>query len=330
MEPILVIPGDGFGPSVIDVAVRTLEIASDGLELIQGEIGLSAYEKCGRDMTLDTLDMLSECCGVLCGPSRGRLDDRGRSHEPLEILKNNMGLYATMRRFVSYKGLGVPGVEINLWAGSTAIGRDAIETREIDGVTLTKYVRSSFYRRTMDLAQVSMEIRGANKIACISRDDIFPESSKLFREAFDQVFDYNFERTHVNVTEWAEDVVRNPLNYGDIICADLYSQMAAGVLAGLTGGNRLSPYCYPGERSILLYPSRDGDYDVKGYANPTAAIVSAALLMRNNGRKSGCDAVLAALSATYEEGCATPDSGGNMTTREFADRFFRHLRIPQN
>jgi len=327
MGSILVIPGDGFGPSVVDVAVKTLEAVSTGLELVPGEIGYAAYEKSAQDITLETLDALAECKGVLCGPCRVRTDDRGKAHDPLEILKTHMGLYALMRRFKSYGPEG-PGVALDLWAGITAVGRDAIETAELGGITLTKYVRTSNYGRTMELAYSTMKIHRRERVACISSDDIFPESSRLFREEFDRVFAGEFETEHMNVADWAEDAVANPGRFDAVMCADLYSRMSAGVMAGITGGNRLSPYFYPGEKGSLMCTNRIDDFakESAAYANPTAAIASAAIIMQASGKIPGSEAILRALDETYAEGSATPDMGGNLTTAEFADRFFRRLR----
>ena len=327
MVSILVIPGDGFGPGVVDIAVKTLEAVSTGIELVPGEIGYAAYEKSAQDITLETLDALAECKGVLCGPCRVRTDDRGKAHDPLEILKTHMGLYAMMRRFKSYRPEG-PRVALDLWASITAVGRDAIETAELGGITLTKYVRTSNYDRTMELADSIMKVHGRNRVACISSDDIFPESSRLLREEFDRIFGEGFETVHMNVADWSEDAVMHPDRFDAVICADLYSRMAAGVVAGITGGTHLSPYLYPGEKGGLLYTNRIDDFpkDQVAYANPTAAIASAAMLMQTSGRVPGADAVLGALDETYAEGSATPDMGGTLTTAEFADRFFRHLR----
>ena len=327
MDNILIVPGDGFGPSVVDIAVKTLEAVSTGIDLIPGEIGYAAYEKSAQDITLETLEALAESKGVLCGPCRARTDDRGKTHDPLDILKTHMCLFAMMRRFKSYRP-GGPRVALDLWASFTAIGRDTVETAELGGITLTKYVRTSNYDRTMGLAYSIMKVHSRNKVACISSDDIFPESSRLFREEFDSIFGEGFETEHMNVAEWSEDAVMHPERFDAVICADLYSRMAAGVMAGITGGNHLSPYLYPGEKGSLLYTNRIDDFskDRAAYANPTAAIASAAMLMQAIGRVPGADAVFRALEETYAEGSATPDMGGNLTTAEFADRFFRHLR----
>ncbi len=310
----------------MDIAVKTMDMVSTGLEIVSGGIGYSAYEKCGQDIDVETLDALAECKGVICGPVQPRTDGRGKMHDPLDVLKTHMGLFAMMRPFETYGNHGVSGVSAKIWAGTTAIGRDAVETRELDGITLTKYVRMSFYQRTMRLACADMKLHGEKEVACISRDDIFPESSALFRQAFDETFGEGFERAHLNVIRWAEEMVSHPLRFRNVICADLYSNVAAGIAAGLTGGNRLAPYFYPGDNTNLVYINRPGDFQPDGTANPTSALVSVALTLQYNSRIPGADTVMDALRATYAEGTSTPDMGGTATAREFADRFFRHLR----
>jgi isocitrate/isopropylmalate dehydrogenase len=82
-----------------------------------------------------------------------------------------------------------------------------------------------------------------------------------------------------------------------------------------------------GDRGNLMVPSMIGDYEgiPDGYANPTSAIMSVAMMLLFSGRLPGAKSVIEALGRTYGEGCRTPDVGGDMTTAEFAERFYRNL-----
>jgi len=328
MPSIVIVPGDGFGPSVMEVAERTLDAVSGGIDIATARIGISSYDACGQDVSVDTLDLLEGCSGVLCGPLVVRRDASGKVHDAMDTLRSHMDLYATLRNFRTFGDLGPEGVNVYLWSGITRQGRDTVEVRGVDGFTLSKYIRSSFYRRTIDLAFSQMKVQDSTRIACISKDDIFPDSSALFRQSFDEVFGKGgFETTHMNVTEWAESTIRQPQRFDSIVCADLYSDVAAGILAGITGGNRLSPHCFMGDRGNLMVPSMIGDYEgiPDGYANPTSAIMSVAMMLLFSGRLPGAKSVIEALGRTYGEGCRTPDVGGDMTTAEFAERFYRNL-----
>lgn len=329
MERILLLPGDGFGPSIIDAAERTMAMASDGIEIVRGDIGFSAYERTGEFLPIDTVEAVRDSGTVICGPVKDYRDDSGRTVNPLEALKVHLDLYAVVRCFRTLADdLGVPGLDVTLWASNPALGSDIIESRDIDGITISKYIRSSSYSRMMARALTDMELSGKGSVACVTQDLIFPDSSNLFRESFDSLFDPAAYRTaHMDVQYWASRVVREPRAHDYIVCADLYSNVAAGILAGLSGGNRLTPIAYVGEGCNLIVPGLYKTFEdvPKGYANPTSAILAGAMALTNMGRREEAFSIIRALTETYAAGERTPDVGGTLSTEEFTDRVLSRI-----
>ena len=197
MNKILVLPGDGIGPSIIGSAVEVIGAVADDIELVHGEIGFSAYEASGQHLPFETLDLAGECGTTLCGPVRTVKENNGAYRNPLETLKAQLDLYAMVRRFTTFSpDIGREGMDITLWASNNQPGQDIVETRDIDGITLTKYIRSSSYSRMMARALTDMEMCGGTKVKCITREDIFPESSALFEESFTSLFEANGLEMH--------------------------------------------------------------------------------------------------------------------------------------
>ena len=329
MNKILVLPGDGIGPSVIGSAVEVIGAVADDIEFVQGEIGFSAYEASGQHLPFETLDLAGECGTILCGPVRTVKGNNGTYRNPLETLKAQLDLYAMVRRFTTLSpDIGREGMDVTLWASNNQPGQDVVETRDIDGITLTKYVRSSSYSRMMARALTDMEMSGSTRIKCITRDDIFPESSGLFEHSLTSLLGADgTEGEGTNVSVRAAGLVRNPLEDEYIICADLYSHVAAGILAGLAGGNHLSPVGFAGDSNFLLVPGSIHLFEdvEKDYVNPTSAIFAGAMALSNLNRRGAATSIINALKETYAAGERTPDMGGTLTTDEFTRRVIGRL-----
>ena len=329
MSKVLVLPGDWIGPSIISSAVKVLEMMDDDLEVTYGSIGFDAYEATGHYIPHETLDLASEHENILCGPVGVAKDAKGSEAFPLRVMRVQLDLYATVRCFNTMAAdLGVKDMSVTLWGSNTTLGTDIVETRDIDGITLTKYVRSSSYSRMMARALSDMEISGKENAVCVTRDDIFPESSKLFNELFNSLFNNTVYNTdNMNITEWASKVVRNPMAHDYVICADLYSNVAAGILSGMTGGNHLAPIGYVGDNHLLLTPGTMDTFEdmPPEYANPTSAIMASAMLIFNQNRRNEAVSIVNALKETYEAGDRTPDVGGDLTTEEFTSKVIARI-----
>ena len=174
----------------------------------------------------------------------------------------------------------------------------------------------------MARALTDLELSGKGSVVCVTQDTLFPDSSNMFSETFDSLFDPAAFRTdHRNVQYWASKFVRDPKEFDYVVCADLYSNVAAGIMAGMTGGNRLSPIAYVGEGCNLIVPGLYKTFEdvPKGYANPTSAISAAAMALFDMGRRDEALSIVRALTDTYGAGERTPDVGGTLTTEQFTD-----------
>ena len=329
MSKILVLPGDGIGPSIISSAVKVLEMMDSEAEFVYGDIGFTAYEKSGHYLPTETLDLALECPNILCGPVGVAKDARGSEAHPIRMMNIQLDLYAMIRCFNTLADdLGVKDMGVTLWGSNTAAGRDVVETRDMDGITLTKYVNSGSYSRMMARALSDLEISGRDSVACLTRDDIFPESSGMFMELFDSLFPDDVYRTDkMNVMQWASRVTREPHKHDYVICADLYSNVAAGILSGLTGGNHLAPIGYVGDNHLLITPGTMKTFEdiPPEEANPTSAIIGSAMILFNQNRRSDAMAILDALKETYAAGERTPDVGGSLSSEEFTSRVLARI-----
>lgn len=325
MEKILLLPGDGIGPRISRSTRDILSAVADGVEFVEGDIGAVAYEKTGSFLPHETMELTGECGSVLCGPMDLRSFSGKAARDPLSTLRIQLDLYAICKRFRTLSdGLGAPGVDVALWFCSPVMGRDAFETEDFDGMTLTKYVRKASYERMMAAAKRYAEQSGRSRVACVT-SDMFPESSSMFRECAASMFREPFQLVNEDMHRWAAFAVRDPSRYDTVVAVDLYGRVAGGVLAGLTGGNHLSPNVFVGDGRVLAEAGCIKCGADEEYANPTAMIIGGYMALFGMGRQKEAEAVMDALCECYRAGDRTPDVGGTLTTEEFTAAVVRRI-----
>ncbi len=323
MQKVLLLPGDGVGPTLMDCAEQVITVAAGQMEVVRGDIGFDAYERTGEHLPSDTVELMQECGSTVCGPLKIYKDAYGKPLDLLDSMRKHLDLYAVARPFVSLRGReGAAKVSSLLWGCNTSRAFDVSEVRDMDGVTLSKFVSSSQYVRMMSRALSFLEQSGCRRVDCVTRDDLFPDSSGMFSETFDVVFgSEDYELHHSNIQEWASRVVRDPSEYQYVVCADLYMHVAAAILAGLCGGNHLFPIGYMGDSTALVVPGLAKTYEgvTEESLNPTSTILAASLALRNKGMAKEADSIVSAICQAYGSGDLTKDLGGTLTAHEFTD-----------
>ena len=178
LQKVLVLSGDGIGPKITDSAVRILKLF-DSIEILQGQIGHSAYESTGNYLPHETMDLLDECNYILSGP----VSVSGNVKNPLDTLKIQLDLFGRGRLYKTLASdLGVEDMDVTLWSSYNNINSEIVEVKDFDGVTISKYIRNDAYGRMMNIALKDIEHRRLKNVICLTREDFFPISSGMFIE----------------------------------------------------------------------------------------------------------------------------------------------------
>jgi isocitrate/isopropylmalate dehydrogenase len=325
-EKVLFLKGDGIGPPVLKSAERILTSMTDSVEIIHGEIGRSAFDLTGQYLPHETMDLLDECNTIFSGP----VYPPENKKSPLSTLMVQLDLYARVRHFKTMApDLGIKDLEVVLWSSNNNVATEISEVQDFDGITLSKYISNNAYNRMMTLALSDVEMRKLSRISCLIRDDFFPVSSGMFKESFETIFTTDkYETTVLNVKDWAAHAFKFPSNAQCIICVDLYNQVVAGVLGGLTGYDHLGPLYFKGDDYTLFRPCNKpsyGDTIESGYENPTSAIMSVATYLASIGLKNESADIMKALTETYIAMERTPDVGGTLTNEEFTNKVLSRI-----
>lgn len=316
MPSVLLLPGDGQGPEAIAAADTVICSITDRVEVTYGDIGMSAYEKCGEPLPFETLDLVTRSPVIISGPT-ATLDGDDGVRNPLRGLLSQINLYARSRTFRTLSGdLGRPGAEITVWGSIMNPQADIVETPDVDGMTISKYIRTEFYARTMSAALADFEMSGKTSAMSIARDDLFRESSRMFYDSFDVLFQSADRKTgHMNILDWISETISDPERQQFVIVADLYAMIAESVAAGITGGDALSPTKLVGADQSFIMPGSMDNLDVNSASSITAASVALADL----GFRDESERVIKALKETVAAGERPTDMGGPLTLEEFVD-----------
>jgi isocitrate dehydrogenase (NAD+) len=116
-------------------------------------------------------------------------------------------------------------------------------------------------------------------------------------------------------------LVQKPEMYDVLVLPNLYGDIVSDLAAGLVGGLGVAPGANIGSEAAVFEPVHGSapKYAGQDVANPTAIILSGALMLRHLGATAAAEAVERAIRETIEEGRTVPrDLGGQAGTRAFA------------
>jgi isocitrate dehydrogenase (NAD+) len=148
-------------------------------------------------------------------------------------------------------------------------------------------------------------------------------SDGLFLESCQQVAaDYagRVEFEDRIVDNMCMQLVQKPELYDVLVLPNLYGDIVSDLAAGLVGGLGVAPGANIGEKAAVFEPVHGSapKYAGQDKANPTALILSGALMLRHLGETDAADRVERAVRDVIAEGVTTTyDLGGTAGTRAF-------------
>jgi len=157
------------------------------------------------------------------------------------------------------------------------------------------------------------------------------ESCGLFKQSVEDVLkDYpELSYEHFHVDDAARRLVRFPREMDVIVTSNMFGDILSDLGAELVGGLGIAPSgCYGNGKAY--FESVHGsapDIAGKGIANPTATILSAAMMLDYLGLPNEAVALEKAVEAVYRTGkVLTGDQGGKAKTLEFAEAVLQEIK----
>ena len=350
---IAILPGDGIGPEVTREAVRVLEALDlSGLPLFEGDVGGIAYKRHGEPLPAETLVMARAADAVLFGavgdPSCDGLERHLRPEQAVLSLRKELDLFANLRPARVWPGMesfsplradiagSIDCLFVRELTGDVYFGEKgqrATDAGAAEGWDMMSYSEPEV-RRIAEIAFRSAAQSGG-KVTSVDKANVL-ETSQLWRDTvngvaggFDQV-----TLDHMYVDNAAMQLAANPAQFDIILTGNLFGDILSDLASALVGSIGLMPSASLGERqsefgTLGLYEPIHGsapDIAGQGKANPMAAILSAAMLLRHSlGREADAKRIESAVEKTLKDGVLGFDLGGSAGTAEIGDAVLARL-----
>jgi isopropylmalate/isohomocitrate dehydrogenase-like protein len=330
MKRICVLPGDGIGPEVISCATRVLEATGIDAELLHGEIGQSSFRKNGEHLPAETLHLMRDSDSCLFGAVTTPSDPSYES--PVLRFRKELGLYANLRPVRSLVRIsGREPVDLVIVRENTEGLYTQREVYDDGGVTTMRRVSHVASARIVRFAIDYALKNGRKRICCVHKANVLKESDGLFLSVFRGLMGkegVSLEAEEQLVDSAAMKLVTEPHKFDVIVTLNLYGDIISDVAAGSAGGLGFAPSGNIGDRHSVFGPAHGSAPDIAGkkLANPTAAILSGAMMLRHIGFGEAAKNIEDGVKSVYESGHLTVDVGGRHDSESFTDHVVRKIR----
>jgi 3-isopropylmalate dehydrogenase len=337
---IVLLPGDGIGPEVIEAAVKVLDAVaqrySHTFYFSEHAIGGCAIDRFGTPLPESTLDACRQADAVLLGAVGGpKWDDPRASIRPeqgLLGLRKGLGVFANLRPVRVHPALvnasplkperlaGVDLIVVRELTGGLYFGQPK-KRETVDGqqraIDTLEYCETEI-ERIVDLAFRLAQGR-RKKVISVDKANVL-ETSRLWREVTMRVAQRYPEVTleHVLVDTAAMRLVSFPQSFDVLVTENMFGDILTDEAAVLAGSMGMLPSAsLNGERGGVYEPIHGSAPDIagKGIANPVGTILSAALLLRYSLQlEREAQAIERAVDQAISDGNLTRDLGGDLDT----------------
>jgi isocitrate dehydrogenase (NAD+) len=328
---VTLIRGDGIGPEVTEAAKRVVDSSGIKINWEIVDAGEAVIKEFGTPLPDYVLESIKKNKIALKGPITTPV---GKGFRSVNVtLRQALKLYANIRPIKTYEGIESRYKDVDLivvrentedlYAGvEHMVGEDAAESIKI----ITRKASERIVKYAFDM----VKNEGRKKVTAVHKANIMKLSDGLFlnsaRKISEEYKDIVFEDMIVDAMSMK--LVMTPEKYDVLVMPNLYGDILSDMAAGLVGGLGVVPGANIGEEGAVFEPVHGSAPDIAGQnkANPTAAILSAVMMLRYIGEFEYALKVENAVKKVLKEGkCLTIDLGGSSSTTEYTDEIIKNL-----
>jgi len=323
-ERIAVVPGDGVGQEVVPVAVDVLDAVGD-FEFVHADAGDAVAAETGTPLPEETYETVANADATVFGAA-------GDSAADVVLpLREAVNSFANVRPARAYPGANAlkPETDLVFVRENTEGVYSGIEDEIAEGVsTLTRVVTDDASRAIAEFGFAYADANGYDDVTVAHKANVMRETDGRYLEQARAVADER-DATYDEalMDALAMHLVQRPEDYGVVVCANLAGDVLSDLAAGLVGGLGLLPSANVGHENGLFEPVHGTAPDIAGdgVANPSATVLSAAMLLEHLGYDDDAERVRSAVETVLESGPRTPDLGGDAGTDAVGAAILEHL-----
>ncbi|MEM6495675.1 MAG: isocitrate/isopropylmalate family dehydrogenase [Pseudomonadota bacterium] len=349
-EPtIAVFPGDGIGQEVMDSALAAIEALEKRynfhLHTTQHEGGADYYRTHGMDLPHGAFEAARDADAILFG-AMGLPDVRfpdGTEIAPHLRMRAEFGLFAGVRPVKAYPNTPkiladsrAANIDLIVLRESTeglfaSRGKGTLENDAVarDTMEITRATSEKLFDFALDLGRRRKAAgSGKGRVTCVDKSNVFV-SMAFFRKIFDERAAHfpDIHADHAYVDAAALDLVRKPWEFDVLVMENMFGDILSDLGGGLVGSMGLAPCAEIGLEHALFQPAHGSAPDIagQGKANPTAMLISTAMMLDWLGLRRGDDQMVQAGRAldnavhkAYADAAVAPfEFGGTTGTTDF-------------
>jgi 3-isopropylmalate dehydrogenase len=344
---IAVLGGDGIGPEVMAPALevlRKVEATSKvKFRFTEAAAGANNYRETGKSMPESTIKLCDDADAILlgaCGLPSVRYPDNTEIMPQVE-LRFLFDLYAGVRPARLIPGVPSPivgaaehGIDLVLIRESTeglfaSMGKGVVtEDDARETMVITRKTSQRLFDFSFRLAERRKAQGKRGMVTCVDKANVF-KAFAFFRKIFDETAarypEVSTERIYVDAC--AAMLVKRPWDFDVMPTENMFDDILSDLTAGLIGGMGMAPSADIGDRHAVFQPCHGTAPDItgQGKANPTAMILSAAMMLDWLADKHGLEAAAAAgerieraVDKVYAGGIKPMEFGGSNGTADIA------------
>jgi 3-isopropylmalate dehydrogenase len=342
---IAVLGGDGIGPEVMAPALEVLRKVEKkaGLDLrfTDAPAGANHYRETGKSMPDSTIRLCEEADAILlgaCGLPSVRYPDNTEIMPQVE-LRFHFDLYAGVRPARLIPGVPSPivgadqrGIDMVVIRESTeglfaSMGKGVVtDTEARETLVITRKTSERLFEFSFKLAQRRKAQGRPGALTCVDKANVF-KAFAFFREMFDEAAqrhpDVKTDRLYVDACSAL--LVKRPWDFDVMVMENMFGDILSDMTAGLIGGMGMAPSADIGDRYAVFQPCHGTAPDImgQGKANPTAMILSAAMMLDWLADKHGLEGaaeagerIERAVDKVYADGIKPMEFGGKNGTAD--------------
>ncbi len=328
---VSLITGDGIGPE-ITTATREV-IAATGVKIVWEEVlaGQKAIEKENHPLPEKTIRSIQKNRVALKGPLMTQVATGFSSVNVL--LRKTLNLYANVRPAKTLQGIrsSFKDVDLVILRENTEDLYSGIEHVVAPGVV--ESIKVITQKASLRIAEFGFRYamkNGRKKITAIHKANIMKLSDGLFLDCARRV-SKKFPKITYNemiVDNACMQLVLRPHQFDMLLLENLYGDIVSDLAAGLVGGLGVVPAANVGDKASIFEAVHGTAPDIAGKnrANPTALILSGAMMLDHLGEKKAADRIRRAVYAVIKKGkTVTADLGGKASTTEVTEAITRKM-----
>ncbi len=352
---VAALPGDGIGKEVMDAAIELLAAVGVSIgrtfHIVRHPAGAQHYLDSGESLPVSTLQACRAADAILFG-AMGLPHVRGADGTeiiPQLDIRFALDLYAGVRPIRTWPGLPSPlastrasEIDLVLVRESTeglfyARGRGVMDgDAALDTMKITRPGTARVCDFALQLARQRKAQGKRGHVTNVDKANVFLSMAywrQIFEERAKAFPDITTDSAYVDAM--ALNLVMKPWAYDVLVTENMFGDILSDLIAALVGGMGMAPSADIGDDYALFQPAHGTAPDIagKGIANPTAMLLSAAMMLDWLAHRHG-DSVLAdgarriesAVQRAFSEGAVLPgEFGGSSKTTDITRAVIERL-----